>query len=435
MSDQSMPFAHPWDEALIGEVADVIVGGTPSTAIPSFWSGAIRWMSSGDVHQRHIFDVPGRITEKGLKHSNAVMVEPEAVAIALAGQGKTRGTVALTHIPICTNQSVALIKAHEVQLDPVFLYQSLIPRYEEMRSRSAGGGRAGLSKGIIQNIPVQLPHVLEQRKIARILTTVDDQIEKTEALIAKYQAIKQGMMHDLFTRGMDEHGQLRRTCEEAPELYKQSELGWIPKEWDLVPLSDCTSAAITYGIVQAGPNVEGGVPYIRTGDMAGDCLDRRQMLCTSPSIASAYRRSEVHFGEIVCAIRATVGKVLPVPADLDGANLTQGTARIAPRAAIRSKYLLWALRSEPVQQQFQLAIKGTTFSEITLAHLREIQISLPRQKSEQEQIGSAMDSCTRRGDVEVRYLRKLREEKAGLMQALLTGTVRVKVDEQDTANV
>ena len=91
----------------------------------------------GDVHNRHIYDVPGRITELGLRCSNAVMVEPKAVAMALAGQGKTRGTVALTHIPVCTNQSVALIKPDADKLDPHFLYQSLLIRYEEMRSRSA----------------------------------------------------------------------------------------------------------------------------------------------------------------------------------------------------------------------------------------------------------------------------------------------------------
>ena len=67
---------------------------------------------------------------------------------------------------------------------------------------------------------------------------MDNLIEKTEALIAKYQAIKQGMMHDLFTRGVDEHGHLRPTHDEAPELYKQSELGWIPKEWEVSPLGE-----------------------------------------------------------------------------------------------------------------------------------------------------------------------------------------------------
>jgi type I restriction enzyme S subunit len=201
MRSDELPFLHPWLTAPIGEYANVVVGGTPSTAIERYWGGSVRWMASGDVHLRHVHDVPGRITEAGLAASNAVTIQPPAVAIALAGQGKTRGTVAMTHVPICTNQSVALIKPADGRLDTSFLFHSLSARYSELRSRSAGGGRAGLSKSILESTPVQVPSLPEQRRIAEILSTVDEAIEQTEALIAKTQEIKAGLMHDLFTRG------------------------------------------------------------------------------------------------------------------------------------------------------------------------------------------------------------------------------------------
>jgi type I restriction enzyme S subunit len=194
------------------------------------------------------------------------------------------------------------------------------------------------------------PRHSEQKRIAEILSTVDEAIEQTEALIAKYQQIKAGLMHDLFTRGVTPDGRLRPTRILAPHLYKESPLGWIPKEWEVKPLSAFTQHDITYGIVQAGPHVENGVPYIRTGDMAGDRLVREDLLCTSRIIADSYKRSEVRSGEIVCAIRATVGKVLRVPSDLDGANLTQGTARIAPNSKTDPTFLLWAIRSERTQR-------------------------------------------------------------------------------------
>src|SRR5271157_682498 len=139
------PFAHPWPESLLKTEADVFVGGTPSTLVPAFWGGEIKWMSSGDVHLRQIHDVPGRITDEGLRHSSAKLIDPPAVAMALAGQGKTRGTVAVTRIRICTNQSVALIKSRTDRLDVEYLFHDLAFRYEELRARSAGGGRAGLS--------------------------------------------------------------------------------------------------------------------------------------------------------------------------------------------------------------------------------------------------------------------------------------------------
>jgi type I restriction enzyme S subunit len=101
---------------------------------------------------------------------------------------------------------------------------------------NAGGNREGLNYQQLRSFEIPWPTPFERVKIAKILTTVDNLVEKTEALIAKYQAIKQGMMHDLFTRGVDEHGQLRPPYEEAPEVYKESELGWVPREWEVVPL-------------------------------------------------------------------------------------------------------------------------------------------------------------------------------------------------------
>lgn len=140
-----------WVETQLGDVAEVIVGGTPSTAIPAFWNGNIPWMASGDVHAKRIFDVPGRITEKGYAASNAKLVSPPTVAIGLAGQGKTRGTAALVNIRLSTNQSIALIKPLDIIAEAKYLFQNLDYRYEELRSSSAGGGRAGLSKGILKS--------------------------------------------------------------------------------------------------------------------------------------------------------------------------------------------------------------------------------------------------------------------------------------------
>ncbi len=109
--------ANPWLVRPLGDVADITLGGTPSTDVAEFWGGTIPWMSSGEVNKKHIFEVDGRITDAGLAGSNATLVDPPAVAIGLAGQGKTRGTAALVHVRVCTNQSIALIKGKNGSLD------------------------------------------------------------------------------------------------------------------------------------------------------------------------------------------------------------------------------------------------------------------------------------------------------------------------------
>ena len=294
----------------------------------------------------------------------------------------------------------------------------------EKDARCVGSTQQAISDKELEGIAIALPPDMEQAAIADVLDVIDSAIHETEAIIAKLKAVKQGMLQGLLTRGIDANGEMRPPQAEAPHVYKQSPLGWIPKDWSTSPLSQYTATEITYGIVQAGPHVPGGVPYIRTGDMSGDALIRESMLCTSRRIASSYARSEVRTGEIVMAIRATVGKVLPVPGDLDGANLTQGTARISPNSKTDGTFLLWAIRHSRAQKAIQLEIKGTTFAEITLGALRQVLVAAPIGLEEQTEIGKRLTLVDERLSLERESLAKCLSQKAGLMDDLLTGRVR-----------
>jgi type I restriction enzyme S subunit len=307
--------------------------------------------------------------------------------------------------------------------DGAFIFQVTQSKAFRQKAETAMSGSAGQQRvqaDFFRNHLIYIPAPTQQRRIAEILGSVDEAIEATEALIAKQQQVKAGLMHDLFTRGLTPDGQLRPPPSTAPALYHETPLGLLPKDWTVRPLADFTQHDITYGIVQAGPHVDGGVPYVRTGDMSGDALVREEMLCTSPAIAGAYRRSEIREGEIVCAIRATVGKVLLVPPELHGANLTQGTARISPNSRIDKAFLLWAMRDERSQREISLRIKGTTFMEITLGDLRGLPIAAPTSKDEQREIGVRMNAANSALAAEAARLAKLRQQKQGLMQALLT---------------
>ncbi|MEH2184334.1 restriction endonuclease subunit S [Nostoc sp.] len=290
-----------------------------------------------------------------------------------------------------------------------------------------GNAQKTITLSALCGFPVLLSKYKEQQCIAEILDTVDDAIARTSSPIIKLKQTKAGLLQDLLTRGLDDDGKLRNP-QAHPEQFKDSPLGRIPREWKIYLLEECvrSDSQITYGIVQAGPHVEGGIPYIRTGDMGDDQLSIEGLLRTSSNIVASYRRSEVRTGEIVCAIRATVGKVLEVPVELDGANLTQGTARIAPREDINNHYLLWILRSISTKHQFDLVIKGTTFLEITLENLRKIKVALPSCREEQDKIAVILDTNDTRIRTEQVYLNKLKLQKQGLMQDLLTGKVRVK---------
>lgn len=334
------------------------------------------------------------------------------------------GAVNLADRDYCIGRGLAAIRGRAIK--PSLLGEVIGRQSAALRRVAQGTTFEAINKNDLLSLVLKLPPMGELLRIADVLDTVDTAIHETEAIIAKLKAVKQGLLHDLLTRGIDANGELRPPQAEAPHLYKESPLGWIPRDWALRPLSAYTAHEITYGIVQAGPHIPGGVPYVRTGDMAGEALCRDSMLCTSLRVAKGYARSEIRAGEIVMAIRATVGKVLPVPDDLDGANLTQGTARIAPNAArVEGSFLIWAIRHSRTQRAMQLEIKGTTFAEITLGALRQTPLAAPEHIAEQREIAERMAAIDERLHAEQARLVKHRFEKVGLMDDLLTGRVRV----------
>jgi type I restriction enzyme S subunit len=134
---------------------------------------------------------------------------------------------------------------------------------------------------------------------------------------------------------------------------------------------------VTYGIVQAGPEFPGGIPYIRTGDLINGNIRVVGLRRTDPAVAARFSRSRVDAGDIVMSIRATVGTTAIVPPELEGANLTQGTARISPGENVRLNYLLEYLRAESTQSWISAQVKGATFLEITLGRLRELPVAVP----------------------------------------------------------
>ena len=187
-----------WEVVKIKEFTDCTAGGTPSTVISEYWNGGIPWMNSGELHLKQVYDVSGRITELGLNNSSTSVVPKNSVLIGLAGQGKTRGTVAISRIPLCTNQSIAAVFPNNLFCSE-YLFYNLENRYEELRSLSTGdGGRGGLNLTIIRNLAVPFPSHPEQTAIAQTLSDMDSEIAALEARAAKLAHIKQGLMQNLL---------------------------------------------------------------------------------------------------------------------------------------------------------------------------------------------------------------------------------------------
>lgn len=195
----SQRFEGEWETKQLDDFTDCTTGGTPSTLNKEYWGGTIRWMSSGELNNKIVQDVEKRITERGLRESSTKIIPPKCVLIGLAGQGKTRGTVAINLVEICTNQSIAAIYPNE-SFVPEYLYYNLDSRYHELRGMSTGdGGRGGLNLHIIRSISIPFPKISEQRAIAEALSDVDELLVALDALIKKKRDIKQATMQQLLT--------------------------------------------------------------------------------------------------------------------------------------------------------------------------------------------------------------------------------------------
>lgn len=198
----------------------------------------------------------------------------------------------------------------------------------------------------------------------------------------------------------------------------------IPNDWKSIPLSDVAHSKIVYGIVQAGPHVADGVPYLKSSDVGGT-IDVDGLQCTSLEIHARYRRSAVRPGDIVISLRGNTGSTSIVPGGLQEANLTQGTARISVGGEFDRHFIHQQIASSLVQRQINAATKGSTFVEITLEDLRKVEVCCPREKSEQRRIADVLSTWDRAIEAVEALIANARIQKKALMQSLLTGSKRL----------
>ena len=305
-----------------------------------------------------------------------------------------------------------------------FLEHFLVFQEPRFRLASQGSTFEAINSLELKQWPILYPKdKAEQSKIAEVLSTVDRAIEQTEALIAKQQRIKTGLMQDLLTRGIDEHGNLRS---EQTHEFKDSPLGRIPVEWELRSLGQCVraDAPICYGILMPGQGVDNGVPVIKVKDIVGGRIVQDNLLLTDHRIDRQYRRSRLRSGDLVITIRGTTGRLAVVPPELDGANITQDTARVRLCDDHSARFCFYCLQSESAQVQIALHTIGQAVKGINIGDVKRLLLAMPS-LHEQERLANRFEGLEKTTYATSRALAKLKSTKAGLMKDLLTGDRRV----------
>ena len=408
-----------WVEGQLGKVCSIEIGGTPSRGIPAYWDAERAtqnaWVSIKDMHQRTIFDTAEQISNAGARHSNAKLQPKGTVLLSFK---LTIGRVATAGVPLYTNEAIASLKPTQA-LTSEYLYYGL-QYWDLLQDVDQAIKGATLNKEKLKWIKFVYPKsVPEQTKIAEILSTVDRAIEQTEALIAKQQRIKTGLMQDLLTRGIDEHGNLRS---EQTHQFKVSPLGQIPMEWDTRRFADITpnNAPIGYGIVQPGA-------YDYTGAKVAGIYTINSRFqewhMSANRIEQAYVRSRIRPGDVLLSIKGTTGRVGVVPEETTG-NISRDIARIRPIKEINPHYLRCLMLSDFFQRYLGNAEVGTTRAEISIKILRDLYVIKPP-APEQDEIVNRVRSVEQSIDQNDAMCNKLYSLKNSLMQDLLTGKCRM----------
>ncbi len=329
-------------------------------------------------------------------------------------------------VRMITSVDVCILKPRE-ELDPRFVVYALSQDayLSWMGALCRGGTRDRVSRSMLGAIRVPVPAPDEQRAIAEFLDRetgkIDALVAKKERLIELLQEKRTALITHAVTKGLDPT---------APT--KPSGIPWlgnIPAHWEVKKLWHLTpdDRQIMYGIVLPGPNVDGGVPIVKGGDVKPGRLSLERLNRTTPEIEAGYARSRLRGGDIVYAIRGSIGDAELVPDEIAGANLTQDAARIAPASGVTGNWLLYAVKSEAIFRQLEIGALGATIRGINIRDLKRACLPVPP-SGEQSEIANYLDQAVSQFDELINAVEAARDRLKEFRTALISAAVTGKID-------
>lgn len=371
--------------------------------------------------------ISGRVDEYGDPRFG-VIAKPNEVL--MLWDGERSGLVGKARDGVISSTVARLSSMGEI--DGEFLFYSLNARFDWIQNRRTGTGVPHVPKDLGRILRLSFPkEKVEQRRIAEILTTVDEAMEQTEALVGKLEQMKAGLMHDLFTRGVTPDGHLRPTRQEAPHLYHQTPLGWLPKEWEVKPFRSVLSANLQNGYFKKPELVGRGFKLVNVSELYQPLgIDTEQADVERVEASPAdYQRYGVAEGDLFFT-RSSL--VLTGIAHCN-VMLKLHEPTLFECHVIRAKpdfreadpaYLGLYFQTASARRELMARAKHTTMTTISQPDILAVPILKPP-LDEQKRISKSIAANMSAIHAEQTHLAKLRQQKQGLMQGLLTGRVPV----------
>jgi len=336
----------------------------------------------------------------------------------------TLGNPQLVQEPFwATDTTFAVLPTKETDIR--WLYYCLL-NYDLAKLNEATGVPS-ISRDWLAKIEFLNPGFRKQQKIARILKTIDLAIEQTEALIEKYQKIKAGLMHDLFSRGIGSDGQLRPPREQAPELYRETPIGWIPKEWgtrSILELVELPSG-------QVNPLLH---PYIDMTLIAPDHIEKetgrllfKETAREQGAISGKYtfNRGDIIYSKIRPYLRKAI------LSDFEGI-CSADMYPLRVKSGNDPLFIFGIILGDQFSRYAESVSMRSGFPKINRSELSGFSCGVPptREQNKIAHVINGIEAKIRRNE---ELFQKLRKQKSGLMHDLLTGKVPVQVEPEAEA--
>jgi len=324
----------------------------------------------------------------------------------------TSGTVASTFVRITCNKNIVC---------PEYLYYYLSGKVNILKDRTKGTGIPHINRDTFENLQVPLIPLEEQKKISEILSTIDEAIQKTDDIIAKTESLKKGLMQELLTKGI------------RHKEFKDTEIGRIPKEWEVVNLGELAVEVYRYptyyNIKYVGTNE--GVPEVR-GELIKENGELEENLSeyrfTSKETSQRFPKTILQEGDFVLSVRGTMGKVAIVPKFLEGANITANLMKVSlDRLKCYPPFFKQVFLSNFFRKTLNNISSQTTIKTVQARRLESIKMSLPP-PHEQKRIAEILSTVDEKLEILKQEKVKLERIKRWFMEELLTGRLRVRIE-------
>jgi type I restriction enzyme, S subunit len=424
--------AH-WKMASLRWISKRFAGGTPDKGNDAYWEdGEIPWINSGAVNDGYITQPSELISHEGFANSSARWISKDALVMALAGQGKTKGMVAQLGISTTCNQSMAAI-VPDRRISPRYLYWWLAANYQNVRNLAGGEARDGLNLEMLGSIPCPMPPIEEQRTIARVLDAktaqIDALVAKKQLLIARLKERRSTLIARTVISGLSPDA--AAAVQHSPKLeVKDSGVNWlgqIPSQWRLLPLTKYVAEMSDYR-GKTPEKTDDGVFLVTARNIRMGYIDYEssQEYVSVEDYAEIMRRGLPKAGDILFTTEAPLGNVALV--DREDIALAQRVLRFRMRRShFHSRFALYAMMADYFQAQLKSLSTGSTAEGLKASKLFMLQLVTPP-LAEQQTIVKFLDAECARMDGLMEMAGRAIDSLTEYRQALVTSAVTGKID-------